>query len=63
MSQLVQGAEINLRKPYPLLPVGGCPKVAGQTAGEALASIVDLDKLLEARAICLEHDRLRGRKS
>ena len=48
MSKLVQGAQILLLKPNPTLSFFGRPKITGQAAGEALASIVDPYKFLPA---------------
>ena len=48
MSQLVQGAEIFHGKRNPTLSFLRRPKIAGQTSGQALTSIIVLDKLLSA---------------
>jgi hypothetical protein len=41
--QKMQRPEVFLRKPRPPLAISGRPKVAGQTASQALAPIVDFE--------------------
>jgi MFS family permease len=44
MSHMVKRVEVFLGKPRPPLSVSGCPQIARQASGEALAAIVNFDK-------------------
>jgi hypothetical protein len=57
MSHMVKRVEVFLGKPRPPLSVSGCPQIARQASGEALAAIVNFDKGLLLTLIAALHER------